>query len=103
MKEAVAALRELAAARHIGKIVLQAHDSLPQPLRASPDGRWIITGGTGALGALAGELVPQCRKRNRCKALSAFVQFIQECLSFLAEPVASEEWHAASTLLTRQL
>ena len=53
--EAVTAMRELAAARHIGKVVLQIPASLPQPVRASEGGRWVITGGTGALGAIAGK------------------------------------------------
>ena len=51
---AVVAMRELAAARHIGKVVLQAAPCLPQPRKASGGGRWVVTGGTGALGALAG-------------------------------------------------
>ena len=52
--QAVTAMRELAAARHIGKVVLRAPPNLPTPEVASRTGRWAVTGGTGALGALAG-------------------------------------------------
>lgn len=45
---AASALRQLAAARHVGKVVVA--DSSDSGSRS--DGRWTISGGTGALGAL---------------------------------------------------
>ena len=47
-------MRELAAARHIGKLVLKAEPSLPKANDSKVSGRWIVTGGMGALGAMAG-------------------------------------------------
>lgn len=50
MKDAAAALRQLAAAKHVGKIVVAAPEVLPAPIQAPA--RWLISGGTGALGSL---------------------------------------------------
>lgn len=52
--EAVTAMRELAAARHIGKVVLRVESSLRLPDQRISPGRWMVTGGMGALGAAAG-------------------------------------------------
>jgi NAD(P)-dependent dehydrogenase (short-subunit alcohol dehydrogenase family) len=54
LAKAVSALRQLAAARHIGKVVTSTagkgrHDG------STPRGQWIITGGLGALGALCAD------------------------------------------------
>jgi hypothetical protein len=48
---APAALRQLAAARHVGKVVAGGASSDGAP--SGGGGRWLISGGTGALGALA--------------------------------------------------
>ena len=52
--DAVNAMRQLAAAKHIGKVVLQAPADLPPAGSTPPSGRWVVSGGMGALGALAG-------------------------------------------------
>ena len=52
--DAVNAMRQLAAAKHIGKVVLQAPADLPPAGSDPPRGRWVVSGGMGALGALAG-------------------------------------------------
>lgn len=49
---AAVALRQLAAARHVGKIVAAAQGSLALS-GSSSAGSWVISGGTGALGALS--------------------------------------------------
>lgn len=49
-------MRQLAAAKHVGKIVLQPPESRV-PAQTGSRGRWIVTGGMGALGALAGALL----------------------------------------------
>ena len=51
IKEAPDALRQLSAAKHIGKVVIQVPSQLPAPEEAP--GRWIISGGLGALGTLS--------------------------------------------------
>ncbi len=50
LRDARRALRHLATARHIGKVVLrgEAHPAADLPIRA--DGTYIVSGGTGALG-----------------------------------------------------
>lgn len=55
IKDAVNALRHLAAARHIGKVVLDVSSSSMTFSGVSrPKGRWVISGGLGALGAMSG-------------------------------------------------
>ena len=60
--DAVNAMRQLAAAKHIGKVVLQAPADLPLAGSTAgsspPRGRWVVSGGMGALGALAGGACP---------------------------------------------
>ena len=74
--EAVVAIRELAAARHIGKVVLQAAPCLPPPEKPSLAGRWVITGGTGALGSLAGSLTSLLQRSVQCSGfISTFIHF----------------------------
>ena len=51
---AAEAMRQLAAARHVGKVVLQGLLRLPSPASGPAHGRWVVTGGTGALGVLTG-------------------------------------------------
>lgn len=46
-----AALRTLSAARHVGKVLAAA--PAPLPGKEGSAGTWLVTGGTGALGALA--------------------------------------------------
>lgn len=50
---AVAALRQLSAARHVGKVVVADRGGGSGGSSGAAAGRWIISGGTGALGALA--------------------------------------------------
>ena len=68
MRSAVTAMRDLAAARHLGKVVLQAQSCLPHPETACADGRWVVSGGTGALGALAGNLLHYITKKSSVNA-----------------------------------
>ena len=51
IQEAPDALRQLSAAKHIGKVVVRVPSALPMPEQAP--GRWIISGGLGALGSLS--------------------------------------------------
>lgn len=54
VRDTVNALRQLTAAKHIGKVVLE----VGHPMGKSQDissGRWVISGGLGALGALSGK------------------------------------------------
>jgi len=51
IEEAPDALRQLSGAKHIGKVVVQVPNQLPAPKEAP--GRWIISGGLGALGTLS--------------------------------------------------
>ena len=51
IQEAPNALRQLSAAKHIGKVVVRVPSDLPTPEQAP--GRWIISGGLGALGSLS--------------------------------------------------
>ena len=51
IEEAPDALRQLSAAKHIGKVVVQVPSQLPAP--EETPGRWIISGGLGALGSLS--------------------------------------------------
>ena len=52
LQEAADALRQLSAAKHIGKVVVRVPCQLPAPEEA-PAGSWIISGGLGALGSLS--------------------------------------------------
>lgn len=49
----VAALRQLSAARHVGKVVVADRSDSSRGSNGAAAGHWIISGGTGALGALA--------------------------------------------------
>ena len=51
IEEAPDALRQLSAAKHIGKVVVEVPGQLPAPRDAQ--GRWIVSGGLGALGTLS--------------------------------------------------
>ena len=48
--DAASAFRQLSAARHIGKVVVEVPQQLP--LQEQRSGRWVISGGLGALGSL---------------------------------------------------
>jgi D-arabinose 1-dehydrogenase-like Zn-dependent alcohol dehydrogenase len=48
--DAPAAFRQLSAAKHVGKVVVEV--PRPLPLLQQVSGRWIISGGLGALGAI---------------------------------------------------
>ena len=52
LQEAADALRQLSAAKHIGKVVVRVPCQLPAPEEA-PAGSWIISGGLGALGSMS--------------------------------------------------
>lgn len=51
IEEAPDALRQLSAAKHIGKVVVEVPGLLPAPRETQ--GRWIVSGGLGALGTLS--------------------------------------------------
>ena len=56
LSAAPAALRQLAAAKHIGKVVVEvggAEDQRKSERKATEAGRWVITGGLGGLGSLS--------------------------------------------------
>ena len=58
LSEAPAALRQLAAAKHIGKVVVQVAGQqglAADRARKALSGRWMVTGGLGGLGSLAGQ------------------------------------------------
>lgn len=55
IRDTVSALRQLAAAKHIGKIVLDVGSNLLKVADPQTAGRWVISGGLGALGALSGK------------------------------------------------
>lgn len=60
------ALKHLASARHIGKVVVATPPALPVEAAADQQQApaWVVTGGLGALGVLTGEwLVGQSAKR----------------------------------------
>ena len=64
LRDAISAFRFMAQARHIGKIVL-VHDAHAKQQRAiRPDGTYLITGGTGALGLQVARLLAQRGARN---------------------------------------
>ncbi|KAK9866522.1 hypothetical protein WJX84_008502 [Apatococcus fuscideae] len=56
LSSAAAGLRQLSAARHVGKIVVQnpASSNAGGLAPMSRKGRWVVTGGLGALGSLSG-------------------------------------------------
>ena len=54
LQEAADALRQLSAAKHIGKVVVRVSCQLPAPEEA-PTGSWIVSGGLGALGFLSAQ------------------------------------------------
>lgn len=51
--DAAAALRQLSGARAVGKIVAAAAPPAGGPAAEAAPGRWVITGGAGALGTLS--------------------------------------------------
>lgn len=63
---AASALRQLAAARHVGKIVAADFGSSCTGSSSSgaANGRWVISGGTGALGALAAQWLAAAGARH---------------------------------------
>ena len=102
---AAAALRQLAAARHVGKVV--AADSSGSGSRES-SGRWAISGGTGALGALAAQwLVGSGAKHVTLLgrtglgegATSAQAPGSAQPASVLEAATSAGSWAAAVTLL----
>ena len=50
---AAAALRQLSGAKAVGKIVAAASPPAGGPAAEAAPGRWVITGGLGALGTLS--------------------------------------------------
>ncbi len=68
LSNSAAALRQLSAARHVGKIVVQnpaggnAGGLVPQGRK----GRWVVTGGLGALGSLSGRWLAQRGLHHIC-------------------------------------
>ena len=75
IQEAPDALRQLSAAKHIGKVVVRVPSDLPTADQAP--GRWIISGGLGALGSLSVQwLVRQgmlCMQNIKKLACSSFL------------------------------
>ena len=64
LRDAISAFRFMAQAKHLGKIVL-VHDAHARQQRAiRPDGTYLITGGTGALGLQVARLLAQRGARN---------------------------------------
>lgn len=66
LAEAPAALRQLAAAKHIGKVVVRVGHARHADAHPAPEGqgRWIVTGGLGGLGSLSSHwLVTQGMQR----------------------------------------
>ena len=57
LADAAAGLRQLSSARAIGKIVTSAQ---PTPAQESTIGRWLVSGGLGALGSLSARHVLDC-------------------------------------------
>jgi myxalamid-type polyketide synthase MxaB len=53
LAEAAAGLRQLSGARAIGKVVTTAPPTPGRPAEEAGPGRWIITGGLGALGVIS--------------------------------------------------
>ncbi len=53
LEEAVAAFRTMAQGRHVGKLVLGGHAGADRRPGLRPDGTYLVTGGTGALGSRA--------------------------------------------------
>lgn len=98
---AAAAMRQLAAARHVGKVVVA--DSSGS--ESSSYGRWAISGGTGALGALAARWLAAGGTKHITLlgrtgvAEGAAAVGATQPGSVLAEATAAGSWAAAVTLL----
>ena len=58
LTDAAAGLRQLSGARAIGKVVTTAPSAPGGPAQEAGAGRWIITGGLGALGLLSARCRP---------------------------------------------
>ncbi|BDA51455.1 probable oleandomycin polyketide synthase, modules 5 and 6 [Coccomyxa sp. Obi] len=94
LRDAPAALRQLSAAKHIGKIVVEAPRALPVPHQA--EGRWIISGGLGALGSLTAQwLAAEGVKHIVALGRSGRVEGAS---SALTEALTEHGWSAAVTL-----
>lgn len=102
---AAAALRQLAAARHVGKVVVADSSSNS----SGSNGRWAISGGTGALGALSAQwlaaggakhitLLGRTGVAERAAAATAAVASSQPS-SLMAAATSANGWAAAVTLL----
>lgn len=57
LADAPAALRQLSSARAIGKIVTSAPLASGRPSQEAGTGRWLVSGGLGALGTLSARYV----------------------------------------------
>ena len=100
---AAAALRQLAAARHVGKVVVA--DSSGGGSRS--DGRWAISGGTGALGALTAQWlaaggakhITLLGRTGVAESSAAATAGSLQPASVLAAATSAGSWAAAVTLL----
>lgn len=68
LSSAAAALRQLSAARHVGKVVVQnpAGSNAGGLAHMARKGRWVVTGGLGALGSLSGRWLAQRGMAHIC-------------------------------------
>jgi hypothetical protein len=99
--DAVAALRQLSAARHVGKIVVADKGAAEQ--RRGCSSAWVISGGLGALGALSarqlvGKGVQHVVLLGRSGVLSRAAGAAQQVEAFLTEATQGGRWAAAVTV-----
>ena len=72
IEEATDALRQLSAAKHIGKVVVEVSGQLPTCKGAQ--GRWIVSGGLGALGTLSVQWLAS-QGMHACLAVNFVIRF----------------------------
>ncbi|KAK9834736.1 hypothetical protein WJX74_008822 [Apatococcus lobatus] len=68
LSNSAAALRQLSAARHVGKVVVQhpSGSNAGSLAHVGRKGRWVVTGGLGALGSLSGRWLAQRGMQHLC-------------------------------------
>lgn len=99
---AAAALRQLSAARHVGKVV--AADRSARTSAAADAGRWVISGGTGALGAAAARWLAAAGAKHIALlgrtglAATAATASASDPAAVLAAATTAGSWAAAVTL-----
>lgn len=102
------ALRQLSAARHVGKIVVSDQHSLGSaPAKAGASSLWLVSGGVGALGTLSARYLVEQGARKLCLlGRAGYTEHswkepivpVADPMAVLRQATSSGRWAAAITI-----